>query len=115
MATLDVGQLVSDVKTAITGAIGKDINTVTGFAQEQLQDTAKQAELIASNFLTGVTDAAQRDADLERLENIVKAFVEVMDGLAEIEIEKAWNAAVGVIWDAIGKAIGVALPVPKLG
>ena len=109
MPSLDIGKLVADVETTVSGVLKKDVTTTTGFAQQQA--IARQAELIASSYLAQPNDA-QRDADLDDLKDMVKTFVEVLQGLAVIEVEKAWNAAIGVIWGAIGKAINVALPVP---
>ena len=111
MPSLDIGKLVADVETTVSGVLKKDVTTTTGFAQQQLQAIARQAELIASSYLAQPNDA-QRDADLDDLKDMVKTFIEVIQGLAVIEVEKAWIAAVGVIWGAIGKAINVALPVP---
>ena len=112
MASLDIARLVSDVETTVSGVLGKDLQSISGFAEQQLQGIARQAELIASNYLNGITNAAQRDADLDDLKDLVRTFVGVLQGLAVIEVEKAWNAAVGVIWAAIGAAIKVPLPVP---
>jgi hypothetical protein len=37
-------------------------------------------------------------------------FVNTLQGLAKVTIEKVWNAMVGVLWGAIGTATGIDLP-----
>ena len=51
MPSLDIGKLVADVETTVSGVLKKDVTTTTGFAQQQLQAIARQAELIASSYI----------------------------------------------------------------
>lgn len=112
MAAIDIGKLANDIQAAISGAVGKDITVAEGFSKDQVTLLAKHAERIAADHLKGVTTDAQRDDDLDDLKDMVRSFAEVLQGLTVIAVEKAWNAAVAVIWKTVGTAIGVVLPVP---
>jgi hypothetical protein len=113
MPQIDIGKVVSDIKTAATGVLGKDISAVEGFAETQLQMLAQQAAWIAQDTLSGQLSADLRDYFLENLKTLTGDFLNTLRGLVVITLEKLWNAVVGVLWDAIGSAIGVNLVAPQ--
>ncbi len=112
---IDVNQLIADIKNAATAIIGKDVTAMEGFSQTQATAMATQAAWIASGTAIGQLTPELRDYFLKNLEDLVKNFANALKGLLVITIEKVWNAIVGVLWDAIGKAIGIALPAPVAG
>ncbi|HEY1630425.1 MAG TPA: hypothetical protein VGF56_03880 [Rhizomicrobium sp.] len=111
-SAIDVNQLILDIKNAATAIIGKDVTMVEGFSQTQATAMATQAAWIASGTLSGQLTPDLRDYFLRNLEDLAKNFANTLKGLLVITIEKVWNAVVGVLWDAVGKAIGIALPSP---
>jgi hypothetical protein len=106
-SAIDVNQLIADIKNAASTIIGKDVTMVEGFSQTQATAMATQAAWIASGTLSGQLTPDLRDYFLKNLEDLAKNFANVLKGLLVITIEKVWNAVVGVLWDTIGKAIGV--------
>jgi hypothetical protein len=115
MASIDVNQLIADIKTAASTIIGKDVTLVEGFSQTQATAMATQAAWIASGTLSGQLTSDLRDYFLGNLETLARNFANTLRGLVIITIEKVWNAVVGVLWGAISKAIGIALPLPASG
>ncbi len=117
MAKLDPNALINSIKDAAGGILQQDVTTVTGFAQDQLTGIAQQAERIAAMEAMGVfkDNDELRDHFVNNLEAISRNFVLTLEGLAALTAEKLWNAIVGIVWDAIGTATGVALPLPVAG
>lgn len=44
MATLDVNELVKEMRTAVSGVAKKDLETVSGYSDRQLEAIAAQGE-----------------------------------------------------------------------
>ncbi len=115
MAAIDVNQLVSDIKTAATQILNKDISTARGFSERQIKAMSQQAALVATGIASGQITEETREFFLESLERMTQNFLETLQGLLLVTVEKLWNAVVGVIWTAINGAIattGIVLPVP---
>ena len=112
MEPIDLGTLVAQMQSAATVAIGQDITTLSGFSAQQLQAIAQQAAVVSAGISDGSIAGETRDFFLDNLKEVVRNFVNVLAGMAAITIERTWNAIVRVVWDAIGKATGLALPIP---
>lgn len=111
-ATIDVNQLLANMKTAANTVLQQDLATITGYSERQLQAIAQQGAWIGNGSLTGELTSDLRDFFLGNLKDLVTNFLETLEGLALITIEKLWNAVVGVLWGAIDQAINAALPIP---
>src|SRR2546423_1673163 len=111
--TLDTNQLKDEIKNVISGILNKDITTVRGFSNRQLEGIANQTSLIASGIASGEITPATRDFFLDQLIELAHNFVNTLVGLIISTIEKLWNAVVSVLWSAISKATGVQLPAFK--
>jgi hypothetical protein len=109
---IDVNALITDITRAASAQLGQDITTLEGFSQTQVEGLARQAQLIAAAFASGHISEADRDFFLNDLKQIAQDFAKTLAGLALIDIEKVWNAAVTTLWTAIGEAAQVALPRP---
>ena len=57
MSDIDIVQLISDMKSAASQIIGKDVSQIRGFAEEQLQAIARQADFVAAGVAEGVEHA----------------------------------------------------------
>jgi hypothetical protein len=110
---IDVRTLIGDIEHAATDALKKDITLIAGFSRTQVEALAKQAAWIAEATAKGELDQELRRFFLSNLEEMARNFVNVLQGLAAIAIEKVWNAVVGVLWGAIRKAASAAIPIPK--
>ena len=108
--TLDINQLTSDIKSTVSGIIGKDVETVRGFSKRQLLGIANQTSLVAAGILTGEISDFNRDFFLDQLVELSHNFINTLIGLLLSTIETAWNAVVNVLWGAISKATGLQLP-----
>lgn len=106
---LDITQLMKDISTAVSAVLGKDITTIQGFRDRQLKAIAQQSALITAGIATGEITEETREFFLDSLQDMVLNFLKTLQGVAQVTIEKAWNAAVTVIWDAIEKVTGIRL------
>jgi hypothetical protein len=108
--TIDIDQLISDIKNATSSILATDITSVEGFSSRQLDGIATQAALVASGISSGQITDATRDFFLDQLIQLAHNFVNTLVGLVLATIQKLWNAVVAVIWEAISKATGIQLP-----
>ena len=111
--TFDIDQLIADIKSTSSAILLKDVETVRGFSNRQLNGIANQTALIASGIVTGQITEVTRDFFLQQLVELAQNFVNTLVGLVLATIERLWNAIVSVIWNAISTATGVALPAFK--
>jgi hypothetical protein len=109
---IDIEKLINDIKDAASQVINQDVTTLRGFSERQLKALAKQAELIATGFVSGDIDEDLRDFFLDSLEDMALNFAKTLRGLLMVTIEKVWNAIVGVLWSAIGSATGISIVSP---
>jgi hypothetical protein len=108
------GELVSAMQSAATAIVGKDISTVEGFAKDQLLRIEKLSIRLGEMIIAGEFDGdpdGQKDY-LGIVQDLITNFTKTLQGLAIITIEKVWNALVNVVWTALDKATGLALPRP---
>lgn len=115
MATINVDQLISDIRNATMPILNKDLAAVKGFSERQLKALAQQAAIVSEGIATGQITEETREFFLDSLEHMTQNFLDTLQGLFMLTIEKLWNAIVGVIWSAINGAIattGIVLPVP---
>lgn len=110
--SIDVNQLLADMKAAVTGVLQKDVTTIEGYSERQLQAMAQQAKWIAAATLSGELSSDMRDFFLNTLKDSATNFANTLKGLVVIAVEEVWNALVGALWGAINTAIGATLPLP---
>lgn len=103
-------QFVTDIKAAAQGVLNKDITTMRGFSERQLEGLAAQAALVEAGILSGQITAATRDFFRDGIKTMTVNFVSTLIGLAQVAIEKLCNAILGAISKAIQTATGVAFP-----
>lgn len=112
--SIDLDQLVSDIKSAASAVLMADVATFRGFSERQLMAIAQQTEFVATGIATGQITEETREFFLGSLEDMALSFAKTLRGLLMVTIEKVWNAIVGVIWNAISKATGIVLPTLSL-
>jgi hypothetical protein len=111
--SINIDQLMTEIKTVASGVINQDIAVLRGFSERQLKALAKQTELIATSMLSGDIDDDLQDFLLDALEDMALNFVKTLRGLVMVTIEKVCNAIVGVLWGAISSVTGVNLIAPS--
>ncbi|WP_444946405.1 hypothetical protein ACJJIP_05980 [Microbulbifer sp. VTAC004] len=109
--SLDVNQLISNIKDAASTVINHDITEIRGFSERQLAALALQAKLIANAILAEEIDDDLRDYFLDSLEDMALNFAKTLRGLLAVTIEKVWNAVIGIIWSAIEACTGISLKI----
>jgi len=111
MQSINIGALISQMQNAASAVIGKDVTALEGFSAQQMKQIGQQAVLVANGIADGSITGDTRDFLLQSLKEMVGSFVNTLAGLVVVTIEETVNAIVKVLWDAIGKAAGVALHV----
>lgn len=53
MSSIDIDQLVTDMKSAASAVLKADVTTFRGFSERQLKAIAQQADLVATGIATG--------------------------------------------------------------
>lgn len=108
------GELVSAIGTAVSKAVGKDISNIEGFSKDQALQieklTIRLGEMIAAGEFKDDAEGEQFYRDI--LADLISNLTKTLKGLSVIAVEHAWNAVVDVVWKALDKATGLALPRP---
>lgn len=107
---IDMNQLIDTMKSAANNVINKDITVLKGFSERQLEAIAKQSAIVANGIASAEITEATKDFFLEGIKDMVRNFVNTLRELTVVTLEKVWNAIIGVIWEAIRTATGIALP-----
>ena len=113
--TLDVMQLVNEMKAATSTVLKSDVSILRGFSERQLQAIAQQTSFVAEGIASGQITSETREFFLDGLEDMALNFAKTLRGLLMVTVERVWNALVGVLWNAISAATNVTLAAPVLG
>ena len=114
MPDIDLGNIFGQIANVTKDMVGKDVTSASAFAQEQMRLIEQNAILFSQMELAGefTDDPERRDQYLQMIKATAVNFAKTIRALAVVEVEKLVNAVVKVVWDAIGTATGVALPIP---
>lgn len=96
--SIDINQLLSDMKNAASQVINQDVTVLRGFSERQLKALAKQAELIAKGVASGDIDEDLRDFFLDSLEDMTLNFAKTLRGLLMVTIERCGTP----LWEFYG-------------
>jgi hypothetical protein len=112
VASIDVGQLSTQIQAAASAVIGQDVKQLRGFSLQQVNDIAQQAADIAAGVADGSINPDNRAWFMGQLEEMTRSFVNTLAGMAVVVVEEVWNAVAGAVWGQINRATGLALTVP---
>ncbi len=101
----NVANIITDLKDITSGILEKDITTVRGFSERQLEAIAKQTALIQNGLENGDIDEDLREFFLDGLEAMTRNFVNTLKGILLVTIEKLWNALLSFLYKAVGVVI----------
>ncbi len=101
----NVATIISEIKTIASGILEKDIGTVRGFSERQVEAIAKQTAIIQQGIASGAIDEELREFFLDGLEAMALNFVNTLKGILMVTLEKLWNAIVGFLYKAVGMVI----------
>ena len=97
----NVLEIINNIKEVATNILEKDISTVRGFSERQVEAIAKQTIIIQKGVLNGDIDDDLKEFFLDGLEAMALNFVNTLKGILSVTIEKVWNAIVDTLWNAI--------------
>jgi len=100
--TENVATMISEIKNITSGIINKDVTTVRGFSERQVEAIAKQTAVIQKGIATGDIDANLRGFFLDGLEAMTHNYINTLKGIQLVTLEKLWNALVNYLYKAVG-------------
>lgn len=99
----NVAQIIREIKEVATTILEKDISTVKGFSERQVEALAKQTAIVQQGILNGDIDEDLREFFEQGLKDMARNFVNTLKGILSVTIEKIWNAIVEVVLKAINR------------
>jgi hypothetical protein len=79
---------VGNISSAVTNVAGKDVTTVHGFSQNQLQSLAHQSALITGMIEANEFTDDERNFYLIGLQQMAMGFAQTLIGIIVVEVEK---------------------------
>lgn len=100
-----VATIITEIKDIASGVLEKDISTIRGFSERQVEAIAKQTVLIQKGVENGDIDEDLREFFLDGLEAMALNFVNTLKGILMVTLEKLWNALVKFLYKAVGVVV----------
>ncbi len=100
-----VTTIITDIKDIASSILEKDISTIRGFSERQVEAIAKQTVLIQKGVENGDIDEDLREFFLDGLEAMALNFVNTLKGILMVTLEKLWNALVKFLYKAVGVVV----------
>ena len=97
--------IINEIKDIASGILEKDISTVRGFSERQVEAIAKQTVIIQEGIANGDIDEDLREFFLDGLEAMALNFVNTLKGILMVTLEKLWNALVNFLYKAVGVVV----------
>lgn len=101
----NVTSIITEIKNISSSILNKDLTTVRGFSERQLEAIAKQTALIQKGVASGDIDDDHREFFLDGLEAMTRNFINTLKGILIVTIEKLWNALISFLYKAVGVVI----------
>lgn len=101
----NVTTIITDIKDIASGILAKDISTIRGFSERQVEAIAKQTVLIQKGVASGDIDEDLLEFFLDGLEAMALNFVNTLKGILMVTLEKLWNALVKFLYKAVGAVV----------
>jgi len=98
-------ELMTEIKDVASNILEKDISTVRGFSERQVEAVAKQTLIIQTGILNGDIDEELKEFFFDGLEAMALNFVNTLKGILSVTIEKIWNGIVDALWNVIESSI----------
>lgn len=94
--------IVTEIKQITSSILEKDITTVRGFSERQLEAIAKQTALIQRGIAEGDIDEYLKEFFMDGLEAMAHNFINTLRGILTVTLEKLWNALIAFLYKAVG-------------
>lgn len=103
--TENVANMINEIKAISSEILNKDVSTVRGFSERQVEAIAKQTSIIQMGIATGDIDENLREFFLDGLEAMTRNYINTLKGILLVTLEKLWNALVDYLYRAVGIVI----------
>ncbi|AXT60775.1 hypothetical protein D1816_10585 [Aquimarina sp. AD10] len=100
-----VVNLITEIKNVASLILEKDISSVRGFSERQVEAIAKQTIIIQKGVENGDIDKELKEFFLDGLEAMTTNFVNTLKGILSATIETVWNAIIDVLWKVIDSTV----------
>ena len=97
----NLASIISEIQEAASSILKKDVATVRGFSERQVEAIARQTLIIQQGVLNGDINQDLKEFFLNGLEAMVLNFVNTLKGILAVTIEKIWNSIMDVLLKAI--------------
>ena len=111
MADLDFNKIVSDSLALTKTQVGAAFKKVKPFAEHEFQQFAESALFLAKLKLQGAIDEDELKSRLELQKLAATNVLLAVQGIGLVTAQNIINGVLGIISEAIKKAIKVALPI----
>lgn len=99
----NVAEIIREIKEVASTILEKDISTVKGFSERQVEALARQTAIVRQGIASGDIDEELQAFFEQGLKDMARNFVNTLKGLLSVTIEKIWNAVVEVLLRIINK------------
>ncbi len=107
--SLPVKDLSKPMLDAVRASLAQDWKKVEHYAQPEFNRLARSLADIATLAAEGAISAAEARSLLSIHRNTTRTVLLTVEGMGVIAVEKAINAALGAVKDAVNRAAGVTL------
>ncbi len=109
MANLDLEALVKEMGKAALPHLKGGAAKAKDFGKAEADKMARTAVMLAEGVAKGTIDKDEAQLVLDVQKNASRSVLLTIKGLGIVSVEKAINAAMGVLLKAIKQAVGVVL------
>ena len=106
---LDIGSLTSAMLGAVKTSLGADYPKTKDFAEAQLKTLAEGLADIGKQLASGSISLDEAQSLLRTHANTAQIVFLAVEGMGELAVENAINAALSAVKTAVNAALGVAL------
>ena len=97
--------IMTGIKDVASEILEKDISVVNGFSQRQMENLAKQTFIVKTSIATGKYNEKQMKFFLSELKLMAQNFVDTLNGIIKVTLEKLWNALVRYLYEVLGAVV----------
>ena len=109
---MDWQTLLPQMLVAAEKVFQGDWNTIAPYLQSELTKMEQDVLLIQQMYASGQMTADECTLYMEMQNNSIKAVLLTVEGVGILAVDQIINAVLGVIADAVNKAVGFALIAP---
>ena len=97
--------IMTGIKDVASEILEKDISVVNGFSQRQMENLAKKRFIVKTSIAAGKYNEKQMKFFLSELKLMAQNFVDTLNGILKVTLEKLWNAIVRYLYEVLGAVV----------